>query len=87
MELTADESSIKKFYEGADVFITGGSGYIGKILVEKLLRSCPGIKTMYLLLRINEGTSAAQRVHDLTDNLVTTLRFVQLQVLSFVINF
>lgn len=72
MELT-EETSIKKFYEGAEVFITGGSGYIGKILIEKLLRSCPGIKTIYLLLRVTKGKTGAQRVYDLADNLVTEL--------------
>lgn len=70
MELT-EESSIKKFYEGAEVFITGGSGYIGKILIEKLLRSCPGIETIYVLMRVKKGTTASQRVHALADNLVT----------------
>lgn len=72
MELS-EETSIKKFYEGAEVFITGGSGYIGKILIEKLLRSCPGIKAIYILLRVKKGTTAAQRVFDLADNLVTKM--------------
>lgn len=62
--------SIRKFYDGADVFITGGSGFVGKVLIEKLLRSCPNIKTIYLLMRPKRGLSALDRIHELSNNLV-----------------
>uniref|UniRef100_A0AAR5Q6I7 Fatty acyl-CoA reductase n=1 Tax=Dendroctonus ponderosae TaxID=77166 RepID=A0AAR5Q6I7_DENPD len=32
---------IPQYFGGKNVFITGGSGFIGKVLIEKLLRSCP----------------------------------------------
>lgn len=32
------ESAIQKFYEGTSVFVTGGTGFLGKQLIEKLLR-------------------------------------------------
>ena len=32
------ESEICKFYDGCIVLVTGGSGFMGKLLVEKLLR-------------------------------------------------
>jgi len=44
-------SSISEFYRGRSVLVTGASGFIGKQLVEKLLRSCPDIDKIYLLLR------------------------------------
>lgn len=31
-------SEVTNFYEGCNVFITGGSGFLGKLLIEKLLR-------------------------------------------------
>lgn len=69
-----NEKSIEKFYDGAEIFITGGSGFIGKVLIEKLLRSCCGIKTIYLLMRSRKGTSLDQRVHKLTDNMVRSMK-------------
>lgn len=69
MNLT-EVDSIKKFYEGSEVFITGASGFIGKALVEKILRSCPRIKTVYVLLRERKGKTLAERIKDMTDGLV-----------------
>lgn len=72
MELP-NEKSIEKFYDDAEIFITGGSGFIGKVLIEKLLRSCRGIKAIYLLIRLKKGMSFEQRVEKLADNLVSAL--------------
>jgi len=44
-------SSVSEFYRGRSVLVTGASGFIGKQLVEKLLRSCPDIDKIYVLLR------------------------------------
>lgn len=38
---------------------------MGKVLVEKLLRSCPGIKNIYLLIRPKKGQDAKQRLQQL----------------------
>lgn len=32
------KSEIAEFFEGCNVLVTGGSGFVGKLLVEKLLR-------------------------------------------------
>lgn len=70
---SAVDNSIKNFYQDAEIFITGGSGYMGKVLIEKLLRSCGGIKRIYLLLRPMKGMNDAQRIHKLSNNLVSKL--------------
>lgn len=62
--------SINKFYENSEIFITGGSGYIGKVLIEKLLRSCTRVKKIYLLLRPKKGRSLEERVKEIWDSMV-----------------
>ncbi|XP_015921823.1 putative fatty acyl-CoA reductase CG5065 [Parasteatoda tepidariorum] len=60
-----ETTSIHGFYEGRSVFITGATGFIGKVMVEKLLRSCPGIKNIFILMREKKGKDARQRLEEL----------------------
>ncbi|TMW48389.1 hypothetical protein DOY81_006518 [Sarcophaga bullata] len=62
-----DYVSIPQFYAGRSVFITGGTGFMGKVLVEKLLRSCPDIKNIYLLIRPKRGQEVSARLNELLD--------------------
>jgi len=63
-------SNIAQFYEGRSVFITGATGFMGKVLVEKLLRSCPGVVNLYLLIRPSRGKDAQCRLQELIENQV-----------------
>lgn len=40
-------------------------GYLGKALIEKLLRDCPKLKIIYVLLRGKKSLSVEQRLEDL----------------------
>ncbi len=39
------------FFANKNVLVTGGTGFLGKLLVLKLLTSCPDIGLIYLILR------------------------------------
>lgn len=54
--------TITEFYNGKTIFITGASGFMGKVLVEKLLRSCAGVKQIFILMREKRGKSGSERV-------------------------
>ncbi|XP_046832206.1 fatty acyl-CoA reductase wat-like isoform X3 [Vespa crabro] len=45
------ESEVSEFFSGRKILITGGSGFLGRLILEKLLRSCPKIDRIYLLMR------------------------------------
>ncbi|CAH1713202.1 unnamed protein product [Chironomus riparius] len=53
--------SISDFYNGRSVFVTGGTGFLGKLVVEKLLRSCPGIENIYFLIRSRHNKNIKDR--------------------------
>lgn len=61
-------SQISEFYKDRSIFITGATGFMGKVLVEKLLRSCPGIKRLYLLMRPSKGKDVQTRLRELLTN-------------------
>lgn len=61
-------SPIQNFYNGQSIFVTGGTGFMGKILIEKLLRECPGISFIYMLVRPKKGKDMHQRIEELFDD-------------------
>uniref|UniRef100_A0AAR5Q418 Fatty acyl-CoA reductase n=1 Tax=Dendroctonus ponderosae TaxID=77166 RepID=A0AAR5Q418_DENPD len=63
--MMASHGSVANFYNGKTVFITGGTGFMGKVLLEKLLRSCPGVAQIYLLIRPKKGQNAQERLQQL----------------------
>ncbi|XP_026733194.1 putative fatty acyl-CoA reductase CG5065 [Trichoplusia ni] len=58
---------VASFYTGKTVFITGGTGFLGKTLIEKLLYSCSGIDKMYILVRDKRGNAAHERLARITN--------------------
>ncbi|KAK5638604.1 hypothetical protein RI129_012899 [Pyrocoelia pectoralis] len=60
-------ASIKEFYAGRSIFITGATGFIGKVLIEKLLRSCPKIDKIYILIRSKRGKTPEERINAITE--------------------
>lgn len=54
--------NIKEFYAGKTVFLTGTTGFIGKVLLEKILRSIPDIGRIYLMVRPKKRMTVEQRM-------------------------
>ena len=73
-------SKICKFYNNQNVFITGGSGFVGKVLIEKLLRST-NVHTIYVLIRAKKGHDAQKRFDDIFDSIVSTKSVWMVKVL------
>lgn len=64
-------SDVQEFYRDTTIFITGGTGFMGKILIEKLSRSCPHFKHIYLLIRNKKGKSVNERIDAIFEDRVS----------------
>nr|GFC47455.1 jojoba acyl CoA reductase-related male sterility protein [Tanacetum cinerariifolium] len=47
--------SILNFLDQKTILVTGATGYLAKIFVEKILRVQPHVKKLYLLVRANDA--------------------------------
>lgn len=65
-----DLTPIQEFYNGSVIFLTGSTGFLGQVMLEKLLRSCPGISTMYILVRNKKGKNIETRVDEIFDEVI-----------------
>ncbi|KAH8311721.1 hypothetical protein KR044_007671, partial [Drosophila immigrans] len=66
---SAMSSEIQAFYKDKTILITGGCGFIGKVTIEKLLRSTE-VKRIYMLLRPKKGLQIHERIADWKDDAV-----------------
>nr|UEV87808.1 fatty acyl reductase 2 [Maruca vitrata] len=58
-------SQIDEWYSGRAVLVTGASGLMGKVLIEKLLYSVPNVRRVYALVRGKRGKTPEARIEDM----------------------
>lgn len=71
------EPTIPEFYAGKNIFITGGTGFLGTVLIEALLSSTPKIGKIYLLIRDKYGSDTRERVKRLLSKQVKLLFYIR----------
>ncbi|KAF5290693.1 hypothetical protein FQR65_LT01983 [Abscondita terminalis] len=69
----SEQSSIQNFYAGKTIFMTGGTGYVGSALIEKLLRSCPDVKKIYTMVRDKKDGGLEKRYKEWCTSKVFTI--------------
>ncbi|KAM0897413.1 hypothetical protein ACQ4PT_022584 [Festuca glaucescens] len=67
---------VTECFRDKTILITGSTGFLGKLLLEKILRVQPDVKKIYLLVRAPDAASAEQRIicQVLGKDLFNTLR-------------
>lgn len=54
--------TIADFFAHKNVFITGGTGFLGTVLIEAILGASPNVGTIYVLVRDKYGSNANTRI-------------------------
>lgn len=70
-EVNDDRSTIASFLAGKNIFVTGGTGFLGTVLLERLLSATPKIGNIYVLIRAKNGYSAEDRIKRLMSKVVS----------------
>uniref|UniRef100_A0A0E0K993 Fatty acyl-CoA reductase n=1 Tax=Oryza punctata TaxID=4537 RepID=A0A0E0K993_ORYPU len=72
----ADGIGIAEFLGGKNFLITGGTGFLAKVLIEKILRTNPDVGKIYVLIKAKDSDAALKR---LQNEVVDTELFSRLQ--------
>jgi len=59
----ASKVSISDWFSDRNVLVTGGTGFMGKILISKLLLSCPDIGNIFIIIRKKKDVEPQARWH------------------------
>lgn len=62
LKMASDIPSISEWLQGRNVFITGGSGFMGKVLIYKLLVSCDHLENIFVLIRKKKDVDPQSRL-------------------------
>ena len=52
---------IKEYYAGKTIFLTGTTGFVGKVVLEKILRSLSDIKKLFIMVRAKKNVTVRER--------------------------
>uniref|UniRef100_A0A8C6QX96 Fatty acyl-CoA reductase n=2 Tax=Nannospalax galili TaxID=1026970 RepID=A0A8C6QX96_NANGA len=61
-------SMVAAFYSNKSILITGATGFLGKVLMEKLFRTSPQLKVIYILIRPKAGQTLQERVFQILNS-------------------
>lgn len=78
-----DHVYIGSFLAGKNVFITGGTGFLGTVLIERLLAATPKIGKIYVLVRAKNGFTPESRIERLMSKVVSIAN-IQIMVLVLI---
>jgi alcohol-forming fatty acyl-CoA reductase len=70
-ESMLDLNSVQEFFAGKTILVTGASGLIGKVLIEKLLYSCSDVEELMILMSAKKGKCDQQRTEQFTKHPVS----------------
>ncbi|XKL66904.1 hypothetical protein PGB90_010324 [Kerria lacca] len=61
---------IISFFDDSTIFLTGVTGFLGQVLLSKLLTSCSGIRKIFILIREKKNKGINERFKEIFDALI-----------------
>uniref|UniRef100_A0A8D8WTF8 Fatty acyl-CoA reductase n=1 Tax=Cacopsylla melanoneura TaxID=428564 RepID=A0A8D8WTF8_9HEMI len=77
-----------QFYKGLNIFLTGASGFMGKVFIEKVLRCYPEVGAIYILMRPKKNKTVQERIEEqFKDELFDRVKREQSDILQRKVHF
>lgn len=76
MDMNENGIGIVSILKGKRFFVTGATGFLGKVFIEKILRTVPDVGKIYLLIKAKNMDAAMER---LKNEIINTELFTSLQ--------
>lgn len=67
---------IAEVFKGREILLTGGTGFLGKVIIEKFLRCLPEVGQIYLLIRPKKGKDPKNRLDEVFNNAVSNKKTI-----------
>lgn len=61
---------VTEFFRGKNVLISGASGFLGKVVLHKLLTTVPDVGDIYVMVRAKRGVTAQDRVKQILEAVI-----------------
>ena len=61
----AEQLSVRKAFAGRTVLLTGITGFVGSLVLEQLLRTCPDVHKIYVIARTKHSIPGLERVQQM----------------------
>ncbi|KAK1117654.1 hypothetical protein K0M31_015824 [Melipona bicolor] len=76
-------NSIEGFYANTGILVTGATNFVGKGILEKLMRLCPSIVAIFILIRPKKNQTMEQRFKKLIDHpIYGSIKAIHLSVVN-----
>lgn len=82
LKMASDIPSISEWLQGRNVFITGGSGFMGKVLIYKLLVSCDHLENIFVLIRKKKDVDPQSRLQYMI-KVRDILRYIKIKLKNY----
>lgn len=81
--MSSELTPVQEFYKGKTIFITGASGFMGKVLLEKLLYSCSELNQVIILMRPKREKTPEKRLEEMFKLPVSFFLCTEKNILTF----
>lgn len=69
---------VEEFYKDSSILVSGPTGFLGSVLVEKLLRSFD-VKIIFMLIRVKNNETVKERLENFLNKEVSSKKIIKFE--------